>query len=148
MLYANGEKYTGEFKNSVREGKGIVTFVGGDQYDGEWKDNKPNGFGSLIHALDGSRLDGQFVDGFRVEGNVRYLLTGERVVEEHKEAPQHPHHEGSTTEPKENYKESILAKVKPHGSNSTTLSSLNSRKPNSSLSRAIEDIRKKNSGSG
>jgi hypothetical protein len=122
------------------QGRGILYFTNGDQYDGEWKADKMNGTGAIIHSLDGSRTEGQFKDGFRIEGGVRYFPNGGRVPEAVSEPEP-----ATEMKPTENYKETIMAKVnKTTRSESTSLSSL-SKRPNSSLSKAIEDIRKKNS---
>jgi hypothetical protein len=38
-------KYVGEFKNGLRDGKGVINFNNGDKYQGEWKDDKREGKG-------------------------------------------------------------------------------------------------------
>jgi hypothetical protein len=88
-------------------------------------------------AYHASRYEGQWSYGFRVEPNGnRYAPTGELVEEASKDQPE-------TTKP--DFKESILARVKPSSvRDSNSLSSLN-RKPNHTLSKAIEDIKRKNS---
>ena len=40
MNYNNGDKYEGEFKNNLKEGKGIMIYNNGDKYDGEFKNNE------------------------------------------------------------------------------------------------------------
>ena len=38
VVYANGDKYDGEFKNGNFNGRGVYTCANGDIYNGEWKD--------------------------------------------------------------------------------------------------------------
>lgn len=55
MIYANGDRYTGEWKNDQRNGKGTQqdkelgkqTCADGSHYAGDWKDDKKNGTGRL-----------------------------------------------------------------------------------------------------
>ena len=142
MIYINGDKYDGEWKNGKREGKGVLTYAIGDVYEGDWKQDKFNGLGAFTRALTAERWEGQFKDGFKMDNGVRVIpSTGERLEEKE---------EISVSESnKPDYKESILARVKQHTTTTTTrdssLSSLN-RKPNGSLSKAIEDIKRKNAG--
>jgi hypothetical protein len=36
MTFENGDEFTGEFANGLREGKGIIKYENGDVYEGEW----------------------------------------------------------------------------------------------------------------
>lgn len=38
MYYKSGDKYEGEFKHDLREGKGIMTWINGEIYNGTWYD--------------------------------------------------------------------------------------------------------------
>jgi hypothetical protein len=38
---ANGDKYTGEWKNGMFNGQGTFTYANGKSVTGEWKDNNP-----------------------------------------------------------------------------------------------------------
>lgn len=53
MVYANGEKYVGEFDNNKRQGQGVYFLSNGDKYVGTWKDDNYNGEGRL-YKRDGS----------------------------------------------------------------------------------------------
>ena len=46
-IYKNGNKYNGEFKNKMRNGKGTMKYLNGDVYNGDWVDNKRQGSGKL-----------------------------------------------------------------------------------------------------
>jgi hypothetical protein len=41
--YDSGDRYNGEFKNGLKEGKGIYSYKNGDKYDGEWKNGVKDG---------------------------------------------------------------------------------------------------------
>jgi len=62
----SGDKYEGEFKNGVREGKGTFYFLGeskwkGDKYVGEFKNNKMHGRGAYTW-VEGHKYVGEFKD--------------------------------------------------------------------------------------
>ena len=40
MLFADGEKYEGEYKEGKRHGQGSYDYSDGERYEGEWKDDK------------------------------------------------------------------------------------------------------------
>ncbi|MET2986216.1 MORN repeat-containing protein [Aureibaculum conchae] len=65
--YANGDTYTGYFKNSFREGKGYYFWKNGDKYHGKWIKDKRTGTGTLTWK-DGNKFTGTFKDGKRVDG--------------------------------------------------------------------------------
>ena len=44
-MYANGDKYVGEFKKNKQHGKGVLFYANGDKYDGDWANNKKHGKG-------------------------------------------------------------------------------------------------------
>merc|ERR1712146_272366 len=39
-IWANGDKYDGEWKNGKKEGHGVLTWANGDKYEGDWKNGK------------------------------------------------------------------------------------------------------------
>jgi len=45
ITYPNGEKYTGQIKNGMRNGEGICHYKNGDKYDGEWNNDLRDGKG-------------------------------------------------------------------------------------------------------
>lgn len=45
-MYAEGDRYEGEWKDGYRHGKGIHFFQNGDRYVGEWATGVPSGSGS------------------------------------------------------------------------------------------------------
>lgn len=61
--FANGNKYSGEFKDDKYHGKGTYTFADGDRYVGEWRDDLRNGDG-IEYRLDRAIISaGQWKDG-------------------------------------------------------------------------------------
>ena len=63
-LFANGEKYVGDFKNGKYDGYGEITFVNGQKYVGEWKNDKQNGQGTYTWP-DGQKYVGEFKNGYQ-----------------------------------------------------------------------------------
>ena len=62
---ADGDTYTGEWKDGERNGQGTMTYADGDTYTGEWKDGKRNGHGTYT-VPDGSTFYiGEWKDGKR-----------------------------------------------------------------------------------
>ena len=55
----NRDRYEGEWKNDKREGKGICYFKNGDRYEGEWKNDKMEGKG-IFYFNNGNRYEGQW----------------------------------------------------------------------------------------
>ena len=48
--YANGAKYTGEYKDGKRNGQGTYYYTDGSRWKGEWKNGKKNGLGTEYDA--------------------------------------------------------------------------------------------------
>ena len=78
MIYNNGDKYEGEWKNDLKHGNGIMNYKNGEKfyfskdkfeeiekYDGYWEKNKKNGKG-IIYFKNGDKLESNFnKDTFR-----------------------------------------------------------------------------------
>ncbi len=62
-IYKNGEaKYTGKFKNNLPHGQGAVLYANGERYTGNWKLGSFDGFGTL-HMRDGRKVAGYWTQG-------------------------------------------------------------------------------------
>jgi hypothetical protein len=42
-FWKNGDSYEGNWKNDLRDGKGVFIWSDGDKYDGEWKKDMKEG---------------------------------------------------------------------------------------------------------
>jgi len=58
----SGSKFTGEWKNGKRDGKGIIVKKDGSIFEGEYKNDKANGKGTWRFS-DGHKYEGEFKDG-------------------------------------------------------------------------------------
>ena len=76
----NGEYYIGEFKNDLRNGKGILYYSNGNiQYEGDWINDNAEGNGKYIWE-NGQYYIGQYKNGlkhgkgtiFYSNGNIKY----------------------------------------------------------------------------
>ena len=65
-ISAKEGKYTGEFKNGKKEGKGRIEYNSGEikSYEGGWKKDKPDGFGKEIY-INGAFYEGHFLKGLK-----------------------------------------------------------------------------------
>ena len=68
MVWANGDLYTGSFKNGMMHGKGVfVKFSTGNKYDGEYKKGKKDGHGIWYYNSENSKekkmIEGNFFEG-------------------------------------------------------------------------------------
>lgn len=57
-IFANGERYDGELRESAKHGRGVYLYVNGNKYDGEWMNDKKNGKGSYTYFASGEKYDG------------------------------------------------------------------------------------------
>ena len=58
MYYGNGDVYNGEWKNSKKNGKGIIVYKSGNKYDGYWEEGKKSGKG-IYYFKNGDFLNGK-----------------------------------------------------------------------------------------
>ena len=45
ILMVNGDRYEGDFRNELREGKGIMYYYDGEKYEGDWRNGIKHGKG-------------------------------------------------------------------------------------------------------
>lgn len=64
MIFPDGGKYEGDFKNGLRHGYGLMAFNTSDRYKGDWKNGVPDGNGSLFYN-EGEYYEGEFKNGLR-----------------------------------------------------------------------------------
>ena len=64
LIFSDGKKYDGEFKDGKKNGKGVETQSDGTTYDGMWKDGLPHGKGVATWPGE-TTYDGEWTDGMR-----------------------------------------------------------------------------------
>jgi hypothetical protein len=94
ITYPDGSKYSGEFKDGIKNGKGIYTYPDGTQYIGEFKDNKFHGQGEITH-FSGDNYKGEFMNGDRHGKGTHTYIGGGQYIGEFKNGLQHG--EGTNT---------------------------------------------------
>ena len=60
LYQSNGDKYVGNFKNGMQDGKGTFTWANGAVYEGSWRNNKRDGRG-VYKWSNGDVYDGRCV---------------------------------------------------------------------------------------
>lgn len=73
IIYGNGDKYEGDLKNGMRNGKGIYIYASGASYNGEWLNNESDGIGTYT-GKDGSKIIGNWIQG-KPEGKAIFIDT-------------------------------------------------------------------------
>lgn len=68
---AKGFRYSGDFKDGKKHGKGRYTWTNGDSYDGDFADDAPNGKGSF-QLGSGDKYEGEVVAG-KISGKGIYV---------------------------------------------------------------------------
>lgn len=79
VTYANGSKYTGQFRDSKRHGNGSLTTADGTKYECEWQDDMKHGNGKELWP-DGTTFEGSYLDGTRHGNGVMAWPEGSRYV--------------------------------------------------------------------
>ena len=75
----NYGKYIGEFKNDLRDGKGIVYYNSGSRYEGDWKNNKMEGKG-IYYYNDGNRYEGDWKNDKKEGKGIYYFNNNDREM--------------------------------------------------------------------
>ncbi len=83
LVFPNGDKYVGDFKNDMANGKGTFTTSDGSKYVGEYKDNMKHGNGTLIWP-NGDKYVGDFKNDMRHGQGTYTTPDGGKVVGEFK----------------------------------------------------------------
>lgn len=64
-MWSDGRKYEGDFKNGKKDGEGTFEWPNGNKYIGSWKSGKQNGIGIWLDNKDGTKRQGEWVQGKR-----------------------------------------------------------------------------------
>ena len=75
----DGERFVGNFKNDKREGYGIYYHSNGDIYEGNYKNGKTEGFGVEYYS-NGDKYEGRFKNGNKEGQGVYYFENGNREI--------------------------------------------------------------------
>ena len=76
-IYENGDYYEGEFKNGLKNGRGILyTKHHNIQYKGDWINNDINGYG-IQYFKNGQKYEGELKDGLRNGKGTIYYKNGD-----------------------------------------------------------------------
>ena len=73
VTYENGDKYIGEIKNGLKNGKGTMYYNNKDKYEGEWKNDKMEGTGTYTFHIDGSEYKGELKND-KMEGKGKFTF--------------------------------------------------------------------------
>ena len=71
------DKYTGEYMNGIRHGKGSYEFEDGSLYVGEFENDTMSGRG-IFNESNGNKYDGEFKDGTFDGKGIYYFFNGDR----------------------------------------------------------------------
>jgi len=74
--FANGDTYSGFWKDGVRHGRGTQTFANGDIYEGDFKDGVSNGKGTY-KFVNGDIYEGDWLDGVRHGRGIYKFMNGD-----------------------------------------------------------------------
>ena len=81
IIYANGDKYIGQWKDGKIYGRGSLIYPNGDMYKGEWKNGKKHGIGVTI-SKDGKKIEeGAYKDGKKEGLWVIFYENGQKQIE-------------------------------------------------------------------
>jgi hypothetical protein len=75
FLHANGDRYLGEFKDSVSNGRGAYYFNNGDLYKGQFKKGERHGFGNMTWKS-GDKYIGEYAHNQRHGDGTYYFADG------------------------------------------------------------------------
>ena len=87
LVWNDGCKYDGHWKNDVRDGKGVFEYANGDKYVGDWKEDIQHGKGIYFFHT-GDRYEGSYVQGTRTGEGIYYLVNGDKYVGNFKDGMQ------------------------------------------------------------
>ena len=71
------KKYDGDFKDDKKEGKGILYWSCGDKYEGDFKNNNIEGRG-IINYISGDKYDGFFENNAKEGNGIYYWNNGDK----------------------------------------------------------------------
>lgn len=79
--YDNGQIYSGQVQNNMKNGKGELQYTDGSSYSGNWKDDKMSGEGIIISGIDSAKYIGTFLNGQKHGRGIAYNKNGKIEAE-------------------------------------------------------------------
>lgn len=64
-MFSDGRTYEGDFKNGKKDGEGTFEWTNGDRYIGSWRTDQRHGVGIYASKKDGTKKQGEWVNGKR-----------------------------------------------------------------------------------
>lgn len=65
LTFNDNRVYTGDFALGKRHGQGTMVFGNGSKYIGAWREDAQHGVGIYVNHADGSKRQGEWVNGKR-----------------------------------------------------------------------------------
>ena len=79
IVFPDGEKYEGEWKNAKKHGQGTFTWTNGNKYFGGWNNGKKHGVGTFLWPS-GNQYEGDFKDDKRTGFGTYIWSHGDKYV--------------------------------------------------------------------
>lgn len=77
ILYDNGDRYIGEWRDDAIHGQGIYHYANGERYSGQWENGKFHGEGTYFFES-GSRFSGQWLNDEKQGKGTLYRANGDK----------------------------------------------------------------------
>lgn len=77
MIYPDGSRYEGDWKNDLKHGFGAYYYPNGDIYEGAWFKGKRHGLGTYFYAETQTKFMGTWVEGI-IEGPGQIIYPRQR----------------------------------------------------------------------
>lgn len=69
LIFNNGDKYVGDFENNLRNGNGTYTWANGSQFNGTFEDDEPV---SGTYNTSSKSMEGEFIDLRLYDGTIEF----------------------------------------------------------------------------
>jgi hypothetical protein len=90
LIYSDGDRFEGEYRDGKQNGYGVEIYASGTRLEGEFKDGKPNGH-CIKTDTNGDRFEGEFKDGKPNGHCIKTYANGDRFEGEFKDGKTNGH---------------------------------------------------------